>query len=73
MGKMRNARRNPGITWLELRELGHGERMVTCGEEYAIVGVGGLGKSYRLVSPNGVSYSMYVRSNGVVEPPVLVL
>ena len=73
MGKVKNAKRNPGITWADLKYVVHGERIVTHGEEYAVVGVGGLGQEYRLVSPNGIRYAMYVRPNGVVEAPEMTL
>lgn len=73
MGKVKNAKRNPGITWADLKYVEHGSRIVTHGEEYAVVGVGGLGRDFRLVSPNGVRYTMYVKPNGVVEAPVISL
>ena len=73
MGKKKTARRNPGITWDELKWVQHADRIVTHGEEYAVLGVGGLGRSYKLVSPNGVQYTMYVHQNGVVEAPVIYL
>lgn len=74
MGKKKNARRNPGITWEELQEaVQFRARINTHGGEYDIVQSGKRGSHWVLRSANGLRYSMFVNNNGEVDAPVLYL
>lgn len=73
MGKMKNAKRNPGIRWAELREVFRGDTLETHGERYVVLERGRLGGRFVLESESGVKYTMNVRENGVVDHPVMYL
>lgn len=75
MGKKKTAHRNPSITWDELAEIRQfrEDTLVTHGERYTVVRSAGRGGRWVLRSEAGLTYTMDVRPNGVVEAPVLYL
>lgn len=67
MGKVRNARRNPGLTWDELRFAQGGDTVTHRGDNYVVHSNGKRGShAWVLRSSSGVRYHATVGEDGQV-------